>query len=168
MHWVSWPRIFFVYRSDVRWSLPGPIYYRNSQGAILVYDISSEDSFDKIKVWIKELKKVVGNDIMLVMVGNKIDLIKDQKYAYDPEPHVSYAKSVGAMHFLTSAKLNENIDEVFLEISKNMIKKHDEKQSASATLNRSGSMRRQLRLEESTEAEESVETGNSSSGCCGR
>jgi Ras-related protein Rab-21 len=105
---------------------------------------------------------------MLVIVGNKLDLVKDQKFSYDPEPHVSYAKSVGALHFLTSAKLNENIDEVFLEISKSMIKKHDEKQTASATLNRSGSMRRQLRLEETNEAEESVEAGNSSSGCCGR
>ena len=103
-----------------------------------------------------------------MIVGNKIDLIKDQKYSYDPEPHISYAKSVGAMHFLVSAKLNENIDEIFLEISKYMIKKHDEKQLASSTLNRSNSMRRQLRLEESNEAEDNTEIGTSTSGCCGR
>lgn len=103
-----------------------------------------------------------------MIVGNKIDLVKDQKYSYDPEPHASYAKSVGALHFLTSAKLNENVDEVFLEISKFMIKKYDEKQSASATLNRSNSLRRQVRLEETNEAEENTEAGNSSSGCCGR
>ncbi|CRL05880.1 CLUMA_CG018920, isoform A [Clunio marinus] len=145
----------------------GPIYYRNSHGAILVYDISSEDSFDKIKVWIKELKKIVGNDIVCVIVGNKTDLIKDQKLSYDPEPHLSYAKSVGAMHFLTSAKLNENIDEAFLEISKSMMKIHDEKQLANASLNRTGSMRRQLRVEESTEAEEMTEAPTTSR-CCGR
>lgn len=145
----------------------GPIYYRNSQGAILVYDISSEDSFDKIKVWIKELKKIVGNDIVCVIVGNKTDLIKDQKLSYDPAPHICYANSVGALHFLTSAKLNESIDEVFLEISKSMIKVHDEKQSASANLNRTNSMRRQLRVEESNEQEESGELPTSSR-CCGR
>lgn len=103
-----------------------------------------------------------------MIVGNKIDLIKDQKLNYNPEAHISYAKSVGALHFLTSAKLNENIDEVFLEISKSMIKIHDEKQSASATLNRSNSMRRQLRVEESVEAEESGEAPSPSSNCCGR
>lgn len=145
----------------------GPIYYRNSQGAILVYDVSSEDSFDKIKVWIKELKKIVGNDIVCVIVGNKTDLIKDQKLDYSPEAHENYARSVGALHFLTSAKLNENIDEVFLEISKCMIKIHDEKQIASATLNRSNSMRRQLRVEEATEADEIGEPTRNS-GCCGR
>jgi Ras-related protein Rab-21 len=144
----------------------GPIYYRNSQGAVLVYDISSEDSFDKIKVWIKELKKIVGNDIICVIVGNKIDLIKDQKLDYDPEPHREYAKSVGALHFLASAKMNENIDEIFLEITRAMIKVHDEKQSASATLNRSISMRRQLIVEEATEVED--DTGSTSARCCGR
>lgn len=148
-------------------SFIGPIYYRNSQGAILVYDISSEDSFDKIKVWIKELKKIVGNDIVCAIVGNKTDLIKDQKLNYDPEAHVNYAKSVNAMHFLTSAKLNENIDDVFLEISKSMIKIFDERQTANASLNRSNSMRRQLRVEESTEQEETGEPSNNSR-CCGR
>lgn len=132
-----------------------------------MYDISSEDSFDKIKVWIKELKKIVGNDIVCVIVGNKIDLIKDQKLSYNPDEHIEYAKSVGATHYLTSAKVNENIDDVFLEISKSMIKIHDEKQSASATLNRSNSMRRQLRVEEASELEEAGEP-SSNSKCCGR
>lgn len=142
--------------NEVRW-----IHF---SGAILVYDVSSEDSFDKIKVWIKELKKIVGNDIVCVIVGNKTDLIKDQKLKYDPEAHMNYAKSVGATHYLTSAKLNENIDDVFLDISKQMIKISDEKQSASATLNRSNSMRRQLRVEESNE-DETVEAPTGSR-CC--
>lgn len=129
-----------------------------------MYDISSEDSFDKIKVWIKELKKVVGNDIVCVIVGNKTDLIKDQKLKYNPEAHIEYANSVGALHYLTSAKLNENVDEVFLDISKSMMKIVDEKQLASATLNRSNSMRRQLRVEESNE-EEMADT-SSNSRCC--
>lgn len=129
-----------------------------------MYDVSSEDSFDKIKVWIKELKKIVGNDIVCVIVGNKTDLIKDQKLKYDPEAHMNYAKSVGATHYLTSAKLNENIDDVFLDISKQMIKISDEKQSASATLNRSNSMRRQLRVEESNEDE--TDEAPTGSRCC--
>lgn len=117
-------------------------------------------------MWIKELKKVVGNDIVCAIVGNKTDLIKDQKLKYDPEAHIEYAKSVGALHYLTSAKLNENVDEVFLDISKSMMKISDEKQIASDTLNRSNSMRRQLRVEESNE-DEPAET-STNSRCCGR
>jgi Ras-related protein Rab-21 len=138
-----------------------------------VYDVSSSDSFEKIKTWIKELKKVVGDDIVCVIVGNKIDLAKEGKVQYDIEPHVQYAQSVGALHFTTSAKLNENIDEVFLEISKKMIKAHDEKKTASATLNRTNSMRRRLRVEDETnsstqdESDGAGRSGGNSSRCCG-
>lgn len=121
-------------------------------------------------MWIIELKKIVGDDIICVIVGNKADLIKDQKVQYNPEPHVKYAKSVGALHFLSSAKLNENIDEIFLEISKKMIKAHDEKQQeTNATFNRSNSIRRQLRVEDvSPNSNENENSEASGSRCCGK
>ncbi|CAH1981095.1 unnamed protein product [Acanthoscelides obtectus] len=56
----------------------GPIYYRSSNGAVLVYDITDEDSFQKVKSWVKELRKMLGVDISLVIVGNKSDLEKDR------------------------------------------------------------------------------------------
>ncbi|KAJ8983845.1 hypothetical protein NQ317_016450 [Molorchus minor] len=39
----------------------GPIYYRSSNGAVLVYDITDEDSFQKVKNWVKELRKNAGD-----------------------------------------------------------------------------------------------------------
>lgn len=56
----------------------GPIYYRSSNGALLVYDICDEQSFQKIKIWIKELKKVLGQDISIIIVGNKIDMERER------------------------------------------------------------------------------------------
>ncbi|KAK6292347.1 hypothetical protein J4Q44_G00369310 [Coregonus suidteri] len=56
----------------------GPIYYRDSNGAILVYDITDEDSFQKVKNWVKELRKMLGNEICLCIVGNKVDLEKER------------------------------------------------------------------------------------------
>nr|CAH7757674.1 unnamed protein product [Callosobruchus chinensis] len=56
----------------------GPIYYRSSNGAVLVYDITDEDSFQKVKCWVKELRKMLGVEISLVIVGNKSDLEKDR------------------------------------------------------------------------------------------
>jgi Ras-related protein Rab-21 len=43
-----------------------------------VYDITDEFSFQKVKNWVKELKKMLGSEIVLAIVGNKIDLIKDR------------------------------------------------------------------------------------------
>lgn len=99
----------------------GPIYYRDSNGAILVYDITDEDSFQKVKNWVKELRKMLGNDICLCIAGNKIDLEKERHVSVaDAE---AYAASVGAKHFHTSAKLNKGIEEMFLDLSKSMIEK---------------------------------------------
>jgi Ras-related protein Rab-21 len=144
-------------------------YHAFDIGAILVYDCSNCESFEKIKMWIKELKKVVGDDIVLTVVGNKYDLVKEQKVLYDPEPHIKFAKDNGATHILTSAKYNENIDELFLELSKRMIIAHDQKQEAnSASINRSNSMRRRLRVEDESELENNQQMNpESSSKCCG-
>ena len=56
----------------------GPIYYRDAAGALLVYDITDAESFNKVKNWVKELRKIVGNDIIIVIAGNKIDLEKNR------------------------------------------------------------------------------------------
>ena len=52
----------------------GPIYYRDSHGAVLVYDITDRDSFTKVRHWVKELRKIVGQAIVLVIAGNKADM----------------------------------------------------------------------------------------------
>lgn len=44
--------------------------------AVLVYDITDTESFDRIKRWVKELKTQVGNEITICIAGNKIDLEK--------------------------------------------------------------------------------------------
>jgi Ras-related protein Rab-21 len=56
----------------------GPIYYRDADGALLVYDITDAESFVKVKKWVKELRKIVGNDITIAIAGNKIDLEKNR------------------------------------------------------------------------------------------
>ena len=57
----------------------GPIYYRGADGALLVYDITDEQSFEKVKNWVKELRKVMGNDIHICIAGNKIDLQRNRQ-----------------------------------------------------------------------------------------
>ena len=50
------------------------MYYRNANAALCVYDITSRNSFAKAQDWIKELKKQAQSDIVVALVGNKLDL----------------------------------------------------------------------------------------------
>ena len=143
----------------------GPIYYRMSNGAILVYDITDEDTFKKVKNWVKELKKMLGSEVCLTIAGNKEDLAKDRNVSIEEAER--YADSVGAKHFLTSAKLNQGIEEMFVELSQRMMERHDEVELAQAqsTLGRAGSMRRNVMV---VEDDMMVPPDNAVKGaCCG-
>jgi len=99
----------------------GPIYYRDSNGAVLVYDITDMDSFTRVQNWVKELRKILGNDVTLAIAGNKCDLERQRVVPLaDAE---RYAETVGARHFSTSAKLNKGIAELFVDLSKRMLQR---------------------------------------------
>ena len=53
-------------------------YYRNALGALMVYDITSYDSYRSIKKWMREVKDNSENGVLLILIGNKSDL-KDQR-----------------------------------------------------------------------------------------
>jgi small GTP-binding protein len=84
-------------------------YYRYSKGALIVYDVTDKDSFEKVKKWQSELEKYLpGAPIMIA--GNKCDMVNKN---VDEEMATAYARSVGAEHFPTSAKSGHNVKEVF-------------------------------------------------------
>ena len=99
----------------------GPIYYRDADGALLVYDITDAESFTKVKKWVKELRKIVGNDISINIAGNKADLERNR--TVDEKEVFEYASSVNATHFYTSAKQNMGLSETFQNLAKNMVER---------------------------------------------
>ncbi|XP_067012670.2 ras-related protein Rab-21 [Anabrus simplex] len=140
----------------------GPIYYRMSNGAVLLYDITDEDSFQKVKNWVKELKKMLGSDICLTIAGNKVDLEKQRTVAV--EEAEEYANTVGAKHFHTSAKMNRGIEELFLELSQRMMERAQVQENERASsLGRAGSTRRNVVVVE----DEEDEAAQTKSSCCG-
>jgi len=96
----------------------GPIYYRDAKGAILVYDITDESTFDRVKSWTKELRKMVGDNtkICITIVGNKIDL--ERRRVVSQQSASKYAESVGATFFEVSAKTGRGVANVFEELTK--------------------------------------------------
>ena len=93
----------------------GPIYYRDADAALLVYDITDTESFSKVRKWVKELRKIVGNDIIITIAGNKFDLEKSRSVS--DEDAKKYSSSVGASHFYTSAKSGKGLEEVFIDLT---------------------------------------------------
>ena len=86
-------------------------------GAILVYDITDTSTFSRVKKWVKELRRMVGdrNKICLIIVGNKSDLSRQR--AVDEEEASAYAKSVDANFIEVSAKTGLGVEDIFLRLT---------------------------------------------------
>jgi len=83
----------------------GPIYYREADGALLVYETTDTDSFAKVKSWVKELRKMVGESIVIVIAGNKIDL--DRERQVRPGEKIETQETINPLHeFLLGEQLD--------------------------------------------------------------
>ena len=93
------------------------LFFKNSKIVILVYDISSKDSYNALKFWHEQVKETLGDDIILGVLGNKLDLYLKEEVK--EEEGNEYAKSIGAKFALVSAKTQRV---KFMEFLEDLIK----------------------------------------------
>ncbi|KAM6373666.1 ras-related protein Rab-5A isoform 1-T6 [Alca torda] len=91
-----------------------PMYYRGAQAAIVVYDITNEESFARAKNWVKELQRQASPNIVIALAGNKADLAN--KRAVDFQEAQAYADDNSLLFMETSAKTSMNVNEIFMAI----------------------------------------------------
>ncbi|KAJ5818498.1 hypothetical protein N7474_004089 [Penicillium riverlandense] len=60
-----------------RFASLAPMYYRNAQAALVVYDVTKPSSLTKAKHWVAELQRQASPGIVIALVGNKLDLTND-------------------------------------------------------------------------------------------
>lgn len=97
-----------------RYRALGPVYYRNSNAAIAVFDVTSRETMESLEDWVKAYRSTSEYDFV-VIVGNKIDLECEDKV--DIEEAVEFGKTIGADCFFTSAVTGFGIDEVFNKVA---------------------------------------------------
>lgn len=92
------------------------MYFKGSNGAIGVYDITSPESLLRIPGWVTSIKKVVGS-IPMLLIGNKIDLEADQRRV-TREDALDLSKRLDCEHFEASAKMGINVEQFFISLSR--------------------------------------------------
>lgn len=95
-----------------------PGYIRDSSVAIVVYDVTDRESFEELLYWVELVKK--ERDLAMVVVGNKIDLCDQRVVKFDEGK--AYAQENDAIFFETSAKDGQQIEKLFNEIAKTLLK----------------------------------------------
>ena len=96
-------------------------YYKNSVCAFVVYDISNRTTFDNIKSWVEDCKRLSPKTVLMVLVGNKIDLEERREVSYN-EGSI-FAQKNGMLFFECSAKTGNNVEQIFMESTREIYKR---------------------------------------------
>ncbi|XP_056374518.1 ras-related protein Rab-10-like isoform X1 [Hyla sarda] len=86
-------------------------YFRGAHGFILVYDITNSISFENTSLWMKDIKMKAGEEVEVVLLGNKSD--REDEREVSKERGEKLAWEYGIPFFETSAKENINIENAF-------------------------------------------------------
>jgi len=97
-------------------------YYRGAAAALLVYDVSRRQTFEHCARWVEDLKRYAGENIPIMLIGNKSDLPKQ----VPTEEAQEFAAKHGLAFLETSAKTAENVDDAFLNTARSIVKRIDD------------------------------------------
>ena len=99
-------------------------YYKGAHGIILTYDVTDQNSFKNIRNWIKQIEANAQIGVKRVLVGNKCD--KPDRVVTEEEGR-KLAEDFNMSFFETSAKTNQNVNEVFNFLTQEILKENEGK-----------------------------------------
>ncbi|NWT11773.1 RAB17 protein, partial [Vireo altiloquus] len=112
------------------------LYYRDAHAALLVYDIANKQTLSRAKLWLEELEKLfLPNEIVIALVGNKTDLAAEREVT--TEEGEEFAQTKGLLFMETSAKSNHHVNDVFMGIVQELLRREKEKASKQSPHGRS-------------------------------
>ena len=94
-------------------------YYRGADGIVMVYDVTSRETFDHVSDWLNEVDKYANEGTCKLLVGNKSDMDGKQ---VEPSEAQEYAETLQIPCIETSAKSAENVEAAFVKMASELIK----------------------------------------------
>jgi len=92
---------------------------REGQGFILVYSITSRNSFDHLKVIYESMRRVKQGELIFMLVGTKCDKMAHEREVLKREG-AALARRYGCEFIETSAKTTQNVDRLFINLVRSL------------------------------------------------
>jgi Ras-related protein Rab-4B len=99
-------------------------YYRGAVGALILYDVTSRDSFNNLPTWLQDAREQAWKDISIIAVGNKRDLKEERQVSFLEASRFVQEQDILFME--TSALTGENVQEAFNTLAQRILNKVEE------------------------------------------
>ena len=109
-------------------------YYKGAKGVIIVYDICRKKSFENVDNWIEDFKSKADEDAVILLIGNKCDLIESREVTMEESERKAQKNQYGFME--TSAKDNNNVDKAFETLFDEIVKIYKDKNGGNLDKNK--------------------------------
>ncbi len=93
-------------------------FYRGANGALIVFDLIREKTFNEVETWQEEMYRTLNKEIPFVLIGNKSDLIKKEGRKVNIIDAKRFAKDKKSVYIETSAKTGMNVEKAFRELTR--------------------------------------------------
>ena len=100
-------------------------YFKNCVCAMVVYDITSSESFQNVQNWIQDIRQQSPKTVSIILIGNKIDL--EDKRVINFDEGNEFAMNNGIIFGETSAKTGDGIEDIFLKSVQQIVKNINDK-----------------------------------------
>mmetsp|Transcript_41338 Transcript_41338/g.43250 ORF Transcript_41338/g.43250 Transcript_41338/m.43250 type:complete len:181 (+) Transcript_41338:15-557(+) len=100
-------------------------YYKGSHGIIILYDVTSKESFKSTSDFVEEVKKFGNEDAKIMLVGHKSDL--EEKREVSTQEGLEYSITFNAQFKEASSKAGDNVNEVFSSLAAELMKSFEKK-----------------------------------------
>ena len=102
-------------------------YYEGTQGALVIFDLTKLKTYEELEHWLSEMFEILQKKIPFIIIGNKLDLVKEVGRSIENDIVRDYAENQDSIYIETSAKTGENIENAFKELTQHMIKRDSKK-----------------------------------------
>ncbi|EDQ89651.1 uncharacterized protein MONBRDRAFT_32315 [Monosiga brevicollis MX1] len=112
-------------------------YYRGADAVLVVYDITNADSVDSLSGWVERARAHAKVDVAIFIIGNKFDLYDpaDPQQVTNVSQAQHLARKLGLHHFVASAKSDINVQDIFLQAARDIMRVREEARQPTPLVN---------------------------------